>query len=269
MISFPNGKINIGLSVLEKRPDGYHNIETIMYPVSIHDVLEIIVFPGIDFSFSLTGINIPGETGNNLVCKAYELLKKDFNIPAIKIHLHKVIPAGAGLGGGSADAAFAIKMINKLFDLGLSEEKMEYYSKILGSDCAFFIKNKPVIAYEKGDKFENVALNLEKYFLIIVKPYIHINTQEAYSWIKPARKEISLKDLVHAPINQWKNTVINDFEAELIKQHPVIEIIIKRLYEVGAIFASLTGSGAAVYGIFSEVKDIQKEFPRCFFWSNQ
>ena len=269
MISFPNGKINIGLSVFEKRPDGYHNIETIIVPVKIHDVLEIIVSPDKVFSFHVTGINIPGQTGDNLVCKAYELLKKDFNIPAIKIHLHKFIPVGAGLGGGSSDAAFAIKMINTMFDLKLSVKKMMDYADKLGSDCPFFINNTPAIAYGRGDKLENVSVKIEKYFLTIVKPDIHISTQEAYSWVKPSRKESALKDIVYAPVNQWKNTVINDFEEEIIKRHPIVKVIVERLYELGAVYASLTGSGAAVYGIFNEQRDLHKEFPGCFFWSSE
>ncbi len=266
MISFPNGKINIGLSITEKRKDGFHNIETVMVPVNINDVLEIIVSPRKVLSFTRTGIHLEGNPLDNLVCKAFYLLKKDFNLPEVEIHLHKVIPSGAGLGGGSSDAAFTIRMINQLFGLNLSESQMEDYARTLGSDCAFFIKNKPALAAGKGDVFENICPDLEKYYLVIVKPDLHISTPEAYSWIQPKLKEIPLKDLIAAPMINWKHTVINDFEMEIIKRYPGIKTIRDKLYESGAIYTSLTGSGAAVYGIFSERIELAKGFPDCFVW---
>ena len=268
MIDFPNGKINIGLSVREKRPDGFHNLETIMYPVKIHDVLEIIISPGKLFSFTSSGIKLAGEIKDNLVCKAYELMKKDFNLPSVKIHLHKAIPYGAGLGGGSADAAFAIRMINKLFDLGLTLDKMKDYAKRLGSDCAFFIENKAVLATGRGDQFEETELNLDNQFLVIVKPDIHIITPKAYSWIKPTKKQKTLKELIKSPMSKWRNLVINDFEAEVMKRYSEIKIIKDGLYQMGAIYASLTGSGSALYGIFDGPVRIGNEFQNHFVWTS-
>jgi 4-diphosphocytidyl-2-C-methyl-D-erythritol kinase len=268
MISFPNGKINIGLSVTEKRPDGFHNLETVMVPVKIHDVLEIIISPDNLFSFTFSGIELPGDMKENLVFKAYELLKKSFQFPPVKIHLHKVIPTGAGLGGGSSDAAFTISMINKLFDLGLTTEKMKDYARQLGSDCPFFIEDKTVLATGRGDEFEPVDLNLTDQFLVVVKPDIHIGTPEAYSWIKPSKKEKSLKELIQSPMHHWRNLVINDFEAEVIKRYEEIKTIRDELYEMGAIYASMTGSGSAVYGIFRDAVDLKKKFPGCFVWSS-
>ncbi len=269
MIDFPNGKINIGLSVTEKRPDGFHNLETIMYPVKIYDALEIIISPDKVYSFTLSGINLDGEFKDNLVCKAYEILRRDYNLPGVKIHLHKVIPCGAGLGGGSADAAFTIRMINKLFDLGLTIVEMQDYAKRLGSDCAFFIENKPALATGRGDQLEPVKLNLPDRYMVIVKPDIHISTPEAYSWIKPAIKEKKLKELIKRPIGKWRNLVINDFEDEVMKRHSVIKVIRDELYQMGATYASLTGSGSAVYGIFNQRVHIGNRFQNHFLWTNR
>jgi 4-diphosphocytidyl-2-C-methyl-D-erythritol kinase len=268
MIDFPNGKINIGLSITEKRPDGFHNLETIMYPIKIHDILEIIISPRKLFSFTSSGIKVAGEIKDNLVCKAYELLKRDFNLPAVKIHLHKAIPHEAGLGGGSADAAFTIRMINKLFDLGLTIVEMQDYAKRLGSDCTFFIENVTALATGKGDQLEPVKLNLPDQYMVIVKPDIHISTHEAYSWIKPAIKEKKLKELIKRPIGNWRNLVINDFEDEVMKRYSVIKVIRDELYQMGATYASLTGSGSAVYGIFHNPVHISNRFQNYFLWTS-
>lgn len=269
MVDFPNGKINIGLSVTGKRKDGYHNIETIMYPVKLSDVLEITTNPGKDFKFTSTGIKLPGHLSDNLVCKTYNLMKRKFDLPSVNIHLHKIIPAGSGLGGGSADAAFTIKILNKLFSLGLTLQEMIDHAKLLGSDCAFFINNKPVLAFGKGNEFEPIDVEIEKYFLVIIKPDIHISTADAYSWIRPSRKEPSLCELIKAPVEQWKNNIVNDFEAEVTSRYPLIKDIIKKLYRLGSVFASLTGSGAAVYGIFDSEIEISGEFHNCFVWTNK
>jgi 4-diphosphocytidyl-2-C-methyl-D-erythritol kinase len=268
MIGFPNGKINIGLSVTEKRPDGFHNIETIMVPVEIHDVLEIIISPDNIFSLSTSGIKISGETNDNLVVKACELLKKDFDLPAVKIHLHKVIPIGAGLGGGSSDAAFTIKMVNKLFTLGLSSDQMKDYARKLGSDCPFFIENKAAFATGRGDEFEFLDFSAKGKFLMIVKPDIPIATAEAYSWMKPSKKENTLKELIKLPMHSWRNRVINDFEAEVMKKYGVVQMIRDELYEMGAIYVSMTGSGSAVYGIFGNPVNLLGHFQNHFVWSN-
>lgn len=249
MVVFPNAKINVGLNIVEKRPDGFHNIESIFYPINeLHDVLEIIENDSLEFSSS--GIEIPGSLYDNLCLKAYELVKLDFNIPSVKIHLHKVIPIGAGLGGGSADAAFTIKAINELFELNLSTNEMENYARKLGSDCAFFIENKPVYAFNKGDEFENIDLDLSKYKIKIEYPDIHISTAEAYAGIKPQLSNENLKTLIERPINNWKDIIKNDFEKSIFPNHPEIEKLKIKMYQNGAKFASMTGSGSAVFGIF-------------------
>ena len=268
MLIFPNCKINLGLSVQEKRNDGFHNIETVLFPVKINDVLEIIKSPDGLFSFEQSGIKIPGNPENNLVIKAYHLLRKEFLLPYVHIHLHKNIPMGAGLGGGSADAAFAIRLLNNLFNLKLSVNKMEDIARQLGSDCAFFIQNKPVLASGKGDLFKQIDMDLSDYHIMIVKPNIHINTPEAYSWIKPANKEKPLIDIFNLPINRWKDNLCNDFEKEIFRRFHKIEFIKNKLYDLGAIYSAMSGSGAAVFGIFEKEADFKDEFSDCFIFQS-
>jgi 4-diphosphocytidyl-2-C-methyl-D-erythritol kinase len=184
MIVFPNAKINIGLNIIARRPDGYHDLETVFYPVKINDVLEVVEADKL--SFESSGLDIPGRLEDNLCIKGYHLLKKDHDLPPVKIHLHKNIPIGAGLGGGSADAAFFIKLMNDKFGLGLSLERMEDYARVLGADCAFFIQSKPVFAFEKGDELEPINLDLSAYKIVLVMPDEHVSTAEAYRGVKPA-----------------------------------------------------------------------------------
>ncbi|MCO5948713.1 4-(cytidine 5'-diphospho)-2-C-methyl-D-erythritol kinase [Mucilaginibacter flavidus] len=248
MLIFPNAKINIGLNILNRRDDGYHNLETIFYPVNIKDALEIVVAD--ELSFESSGLEIPGRVEDNLCIKGYHLLKKDFYLPPVKIHLHKHIPIGAGLGGGSADAAFFIRLINQNFNLGMTDEQMIGYARKLGADCAFFIKNKPVFAFEIGDEFEPVRLDLSKYQVVLVMPPVHVSTAEAYRGVKPAPVKDSLMDLIYEPIADWKKYIKNDFEASVFKNHPEIRGVKAALYEAGALYASMSGSGASVFGIF-------------------
>jgi 4-diphosphocytidyl-2-C-methyl-D-erythritol kinase len=255
MIIFPNAKINIGLNVIERRPDGYHNLETIFYPVKINDALEII--ESNKLSFELSGLEIPGRVEDNLCIKGYHLLKKDFDLPPVKIHLHKHIPIGAGLGGGSADAAFFIRLINQKFILGLTDDQMEGYARQLGADCAFFVRNKPVFAFEKGDEFEPITLDLSGYNIVLVMPEVHVSTGEAYGGVKSAPVEISLMELIRLPVTEWRKCIKNDFETSVFKNHPVIRGVKAALYEAGAIYASMSGSGASVFGIFGETPDLQ------------
>ncbi|WP_295794975.1 4-(cytidine 5'-diphospho)-2-C-methyl-D-erythritol kinase [Mucilaginibacter sp.] len=254
MLIFPNAKINIGLNVLNRRDDGYHNLETIFYPVNIKDALEIVVAD--ELSFESSGLEIPGRVEDNLCIKGYRLLKNDFNLPPVKIHLHKHIPIGAGLGGGSADAAFFIRLINQNFNLGMTDEQMIGYARKLGADCAFFIKNKPVFAFEIGDEFEPVWLDLSKYQVVLVMPPVHVSTAEAYRGVKPAPVKDSLMDLIYEPIADWKKYIKNDFEASVFKSHPEIRGVKAALYEAGALYASMSGSGASVFGIFETAPDL-------------
>jgi len=254
MVIFPNAKINIGLNVTERRADGYHNLETIFYPVKINDVLEIV--PADKLSFESSGLDIPGSVENNLCIKAYHLLKKHHNLPPVKIHLHKNIPIGAGLGGGSSDAAFFIKLLDQNFGLNLDVEEMQDYARILGADCAFFIENKPVFAFEKGDEFEPVKLDLSEYKIILVMPPAQVSTSEAYCGVKPAQTKTSLIELVDMPVNEWKKFIKNDFEESVFRNHIMIRGVKAALYEAGALFASMSGSGASVFGIFETLPDL-------------
>jgi 4-diphosphocytidyl-2-C-methyl-D-erythritol kinase len=248
MIVFPNAKINIGLQVLRKRADHYHELETVFYPIKICDVLEIIEAPKL--SFHPSGIIIEGNEEENICMKAYHILAKDFDLPAIAIYLHKVIPVGAGLGGGSSDAAFLIKALNDRLGLLLSTEKMQDYARQLGADCAFFIQNQPVFAEGIGDKFTDINLDLSAYHFVIVKPKIHISTQEAYQLVVPDDRGKSLSQHIKTPIEDWKNTVINDFEVGIFRKFPEIREIKEEMYHLGALYASMSGSGSAIFGIF-------------------
>src|SRR6201996_5103515 len=220
MIIFPNAKINIGLNITERRPDGYHNLETIFYPVKINDALEVIEADKL--SIESSGLDIPGRMEDNLCIKGYHLLKKDYDLPPVKIHLAKHIPIGAGLGGGSADAAFFIRLMNEKFALGLSIDKQLNYARQLGADCAFFIENKPTFAFEKGDEFESVKLDLTSHQIVLVMPPVHVSTSEAYSGVKPAQVKESLYDLIRQPIASWKKYIKNDFEQSIFSNHAEI-----------------------------------------------
>jgi 4-diphosphocytidyl-2-C-methyl-D-erythritol kinase len=254
MIVFPNAKINIGLNITERRPDGYHNLETIFYPLMIKDALEAV--ESSELSFQSSGIPIPGDEQNNLCLKAYHLLKHDFELPPLSIHLHKHIPIGAGLGGGSADAAFFIKLLNQSYKLGLTADAMMDYARQLGADCAFFINNQPVYAYDKGDRFESVNLDLSMYKLVLVMPPVHVSTVQAYGGIKPAPVQTSLKELIKIPVDKWKDTIKNDFEPHIFEAYPAIEAVKDALYNAGALYASMSGSGASVFGIFNDTPDL-------------
>jgi 4-diphosphocytidyl-2-C-methyl-D-erythritol kinase len=256
MIVFPNAKINIGINITARRPDGYHNIETIFYPIKIFDAFEAL--PANKLSFESSGIDIPGRAEDNLCIKGYHLIGRDHKLPPLNIHLHKNIPIGAGLGGGSADAAFFIKLINTQFNLGLTTDQMLDYARQLGADCAFFIENKPVFAFEKGDQFETIRLDLSRYHLVLVMPPAHVSTSEAYRGVKPAEIKDSLYELITEPVKNWKHFIKNDFEESVFKNHPVIRGVKAALYEAGALYASMSGSGASVFGIFNEKPDLSE-----------
>ncbi len=251
MILFPNAKINIGLNIVNKRADGYHNLESIFYPIAINDALEIIEADKLQFSS--TGIEIPGNVEDNLCLKAYHLLKKDFTeLPPVHIHLHKNIPIGAGLGGGSSDASFLIRLLNQKFSLGLENFQMEQYASIIGSDCAFFIQNKPTYATEKGDHLSPLDLDLSNYFMVLVMPTVQVSTAEAYQGVHVAPVSTPLTELAKHPIEDWKLLIKNDFEPSVFSKYPVIAKIKASLYDAGALYASMSGSGSSVYGIFKE-----------------
>lgn len=248
MITFPNAKINIGLNITEKRTDGYHNLETIFYPIDLCDSLEFV--QNDETQFNCTGLKIEGEPENNLILKAYKLLKEEFDLPNIDIHLHKAIPMGAGLGGGSADAAFMLKMLNDEFCLGLSSQELEQKAAKLGADCAFFIKNKPTLAKGIGNIFEPTTINLSGYHIVLIKPEVHVSTAEAYRGCKPQRWTTPLEVAIKRPISEWKNCIFNDFEKTVFVAHPELAKIKDMLYAKGAVYAAMSGSGSTIYGLF-------------------
>ena len=268
MIVFPNAKINIGLFVMEKRPDGFHNLETVFYPIGLSDILEIVKGKGESgkCEFYSTGIDVGCESEKNLIVKAYRILDADFHLPAVNVYLHKVIPFGAGLGGGSADAAFMLKVLNDFFNLSLTKEQLEMYAARLGSDCAFFINNMPAFASGKGELLENIELSLKDYRLILVKPPFGVSTPEAYAGIVPHPAVFDLHKLSTLKPDTWQEYVCNDFEVSVFAKYPQLAILKQRLYDAGAVYASMTGSGSALYGLFPRDKEIKIECPDCFVW---
>jgi 4-diphosphocytidyl-2-C-methyl-D-erythritol kinase len=254
MITYPNAKINIGLNITERRPDGYHNIESVFYPINLQDAVEIKTIEGEEpqggYKLKVSGTILDGTPDDNLVVKAYQLLRKDFNFPAQKIHLYKHIPVGAGLGGGSSDAAAIIKMLNEKFALGLTSEQMQNYAVQIGADCPFFINNTPVFATGIGNIFTPIEFSLHGKTIIFVKPDIFVSTRDAYALVKPSPAAIPLTEAIKQPISEWKQIITNDFEKSVFAKYPEIAAIKDKLYDMGAIYASMSGSGSAVYGIF-------------------
>lgn len=269
MITFPNAKINIGLHITARRPDGYHNIETLFYPIALSDVLEIVPSQGNETTLTITGIKVDGELENNLVMKAYRLLQSKYPLPPVDIHLHKVIPFGAGLGGGSSDAAFTLKMLRDMFSLQLTNEELAAYASRLGADCPFFIYNSPLIATGIGDEFSNIDFTLNGKHIVLVKPSISVPTAQAYSQVTPRIPDVELCKKVTTPIASWRNNVVNDFEKSVFAIHPRIAAIKQRLYDMGAEYASMSGSGSSVFGIFNHSCPFTSIFPDCFVWQGE
>lgn len=266
MLVYPNAKINIGLFVTEKRCDGFHNLETVFYPVGLADILEVNRAEAGGCCFQNTGIPVDCPVEKNLVMKAYQLLSADYHLPPVRVHLHKLIPFGAGLGGGSSDAAFMLKALNELFMLEISLPAMQEYASRLGSDCAFFIQNKPAFAHGKGEILEEIPLSLGAYRMVLVKPGCGVATPEAYAGIRPGPASIDLRGLGGIPVNRWRKEVTNDFEKSVFLKHPEIAEIKKQLYEMGAAYAAMTGSGSAVFGLFDKKNTPEICFPECFVW---
>ena len=267
MISFPNCKINIGLNIVNKRSDGYHNIETVFYPLTLCDALEILP-AGIGRSedeICIEGMKLEGATEQNLCMKALRLMQKEMSMPPIKIVLMKKIPVGAGLGGGSSDAAFTLKMINTFSGTGYSEERLSEMASVLGSDCAFFIVNKPVFACGKGDQLSQIAFTLAGFTIVIVKPPIFVSTAEAYSGTTPKLPEHSLRELIQLPVTEWKDVIKNDFEPTIFSRYPEIAAIKNQMYEMGSLYSSMSGSGSSVFGIFNGPVNARADFPGCFY----
>lgn len=259
MIQFANAKINLGLHIINKRPDGYHNLETVFYPIPLYDVVEVVRADQI--RFFPTGLPIGGQAEEqNLCIRAYHLLKADFDLPPVEIHLHKSIPIGAGLGGGSSDAAATLRALNEDFQLGLAAERLEEYAGRLGADCPFFIRNQPVFASGTGTDFAPVDLTLKGKYLLLLWPALHISTAEAYRTCIPRGTGGDLKNLIQLPTSQWRSTLVNDFENSLFPAFPILTRIKAKLYEMGAEYAAMSGSGSALFGLFD--RPIQEEEER-------
>jgi 4-diphosphocytidyl-2-C-methyl-D-erythritol kinase len=268
MVAFPNCKINLGLNIIGKRNDGYHDLETVFYPVQFKDAVEIIEKQNLEFSIS--GLAVGGQPENNLCIKAYHLLKKEFSeLPPLQMHLHKAIPIGAGLGGGSADGAFTLKLLNRKFNLSLSEQQLIDYALQLGSDCPFFILNKPCFATGRGETFTQIDIDLSKFRIVIVHPGIHIGTRWAFSQL-PVRLQRpenykTIKEIIQQPLSAWKDGLKNDFERPVFEKYPEIKEIKEKLYDAGAVYSSMSGSGSAVYGIFEPDKKLSLSLPKNYF----
>ena len=269
ILTYPIAKINLGLNVVEKRPDGYHNLQTVFYPLNLVDILEIQEVeakPNARKDCYLKVDNMTGDPEQNLTVRAYRLLKKDFPcLPPVRILLHKGIPMQAGLGGGSSDAACTINLLNSLFDLRLNTKKQIQYASQLGADCAFFVRFQPCYAEGIGDKMRLINLSLTKWRICVVWPGIPVSTKEAFSLIHPHYPKVCPKDAVKRPIETWRDTLVNDFEESVFALHPELAAIKDRLYQLGAVYASMSGSGSALYGIFKELpKNFSEHFPGMF-----
>jgi 4-diphosphocytidyl-2-C-methyl-D-erythritol kinase len=268
MISFPNAKINLGLDIIEKRQDGFHELSTCFYPVPLRDVLEFVESK--KFSLDITGIPVDGSPHDNLVTKAYKLLKRDFQLPELSIHLHKVIPSGAGLGGGSADAASMISMINSYFELFLDDDILADYAGQLGSDCAFFIYNRPMMATGRGEILHEISIDLSGKYLAIIKPDFSISTREAYQRIKPALPDMPIERILSdIPLSDWSENLKNDFEKALFPDYPALFNLKKMLFDRGALYVTMSGSGSALVGIFEETPQFNGLDEKFFFWTCQ
>lgn len=268
MIVFPNSKINLGLHITRKREDGFHELETLFYPLTLQDALEII--PAADglTTFTASGIAIPSDDTPNLCEKAWKLLEQHHKIPPVKIHLHKHIPIGAGLGGGSANAAYTLVLLNNLFSLHLTSGQLMSYAAQLGSDCAFFILNTPCMARGRGEILTPFPLKLQGYELVLVKPPVHVSTARAYAGVTPRPPRHNLEEVLVAGSENWKDKLVNDFEESIFPDFPQIAHIKSRLYDAGALYASMSGSGSSVFGIFQQntLPEETNEFEGCFVW---
>lgn len=268
MIVYPNAKINLGLNVVRRRADGYHDLETIFYPIPLQDALEVQETK--QFTFRLTGTQLDCAAGDNLVIRSLQMVEEDFQLPELDIHLFKHIPSGAGLGGGSSDAAFMMKLLNEKFSLGMTNEEMERRLSTLGADCPFFVRNQPVFATGIGNVFTPIELDLSGWTLVLVKPDVHVSTRDAYAAVTPAEPALSLKEIIRRPVEEWQQLMVNDFEASVFPRHPEIAATKDLLIDLGAVYAAMSGSGSAVYGLFrAPLEHVDETFSGSFVRQRQ
>lgn len=272
MLLLPNCKINIGLNIVEKRPDGYHNLETVFYPIPLRDNLEFKEIKDEDGPFNLVlgGNPIAGNAEDNLIVKVYLELKEKFNLPALELSLYKNIPMGAGLGGGSSDAAFIMKGLNEAYDLNMSTEDMEKSLARFGADCPFFVRNKPAFATGIGNELSHCTVSLKGKYIVLIKPDVFVSTKEAYAHVTPKRPHVSAAEAISQPIETWKDLIVNDFELSVFPAHPELQAIKQTLYDMGAVYASMSGSGSTIYGIFNRpTPEVNEVFNKCFVFTKK
>lgn len=270
MLLLPPCKINLGLNIVRRRPDGYHDLETVFYPVPLCDNLEITEADPADAPYRLTlrGFAVEGNPADNLIVRVYESMREKHDLPPIEIFLRKDIPMGAGLGGGSSDAAAMMRGLNEMFSLGLSDEEMEREVSRFGADCAFFIKARPAYATGIGDVLTPIPLTLKDKYLVLVKPDVHVSTREAYAGIVPSRPATPLIEAIKRPVSEWRDSVVNDFERSIFTLHPTLAAIKQTLYDMGALYAAMSGSGSTVFGIFDRpAEEARKVFAGQFVYT--
>lgn len=265
MVSFPGCKINLGLQVLARRPDGFHDISTCYYPLPWTDVLEVL--PSDTWSFQQTGLPVPGNPDDNLCVRAYHILKKDFSLPTVKMCLHKIVPMGAGLGGGSADGAHTLRLLNSVFQLHINEHQLASAAAKLGSDCAFFTQDKVSLGSGRGDVLEPMDVVLKGHFMVVIVPPVQIATADAYRGVVPRERKEDLHTILGQPVTAWKERLYNDFETSVFGIYPELDGIKKKLYGLGAIYASMSGSGSSVFGIYDKAIPVGESFPGLGSWS--
>ncbi|MBW6490151.1 MAG: 4-(cytidine 5'-diphospho)-2-C-methyl-D-erythritol kinase [Lentimicrobium sp.] len=267
MINFPHAKINLGLKVIRKRSDGFHDIETILYPIGLSDALEIVPAKDGVFEFQSTGIPVLGSVEGNLCVKAFRLIQQRYKLPEVKIHLHKIIPAGAGLGGGSSDAAFTLKLVSRIFSFRISEDELLDMASVLGSDCSFYIEGMPAFCTGRGEVLQNISLNLAGWHLVIVMPGILVSTLWAYQQIVPSGESLPVSEINSENVEKWKTLLTNDFENPVMHQYPVIRDLRDKLLIAGAEYAAMSGSGSSVIGLFKKKPDnLPEKFNQMFVW---
>jgi 4-diphosphocytidyl-2-C-methyl-D-erythritol kinase len=269
MVLYPNAKINLGLWILERRKDGFHNLETVFVPIGLCDILEFVKSKGNITTISVSGVNIDAKQDDNLVFQAWQLMQSRYNVPAVDIYLHKLIPVSAGLGGGSSDAAFMLSGLNTYFECGATVQELEVMAGLLGSDCPFFIRNLSAVGTGRGEVLEAIDLSLERFRILLVNPGIFISTREAYSSVKPCKREQSLGKIILQPIEDWQAKVVNDFEESAFLKYPEIESIKNSLLEAGAVYSAMSGSGSTVFGIFelsANFEPLKAKFSKYFTW---
>lgn len=269
MISFPNAKINLGLYITGKRPDGFHNIESIFLPVALSDALEVIPAPAGTATLEVSGIPVEASMQDNICMKAFALLRDKIGDRGMSAYLFKHIPTGAGLGGGSSDGAIMLKLLDEVYALNLSPADLESLAARLGSDCPFFLKNQACFVTGRGEEITPIHMDLKDKYVVIVNPGIHVSTVQAYGLVTPKPAGFDLRKISTLPLEQWHSEISNDFEEPVARLHPVVDSIKQKLYDEGAVYASMSGSGSSLFGIFNSQANLEAKFPEQYYWEGR